>query len=112
MILIVGPFLLFSDLSPYITVNPVIDAKIELFLQINKHIDSGEMLVNSSTEMNERWLKMLDQTRIDSHMDHFDQKADTRIWINEDPFLVTYNEVDFANSEFSKETETRFFDPT
>lgn len=41
MFLIAGPFLLFSDLSPAIGINPVIDAKMDIALSINKTVHEG-----------------------------------------------------------------------
>lgn len=44
-------------------------------------------------------------------MEHFSQISDTTVWKVEDPYLITFTDLDFAQSVFSKETETRFFDP-
>jgi hypothetical protein len=60
MFLIAGPFLLFSDLSSFITINPVVDASMEIALSINKTINDDLRQEVGEEDYENLWGRMLD----------------------------------------------------
>lgn len=115
--LLVGPFLLFSDLIPGLVVlNPIQKADIKLLFTLNETIYSNA--TNDEVVENEFLLNSLNHnyTLLNELIDSGDiivtnMTVPSIIYENKNPFFQTYASDAWAESEYAEWTETNNFKP-
>jgi hypothetical protein len=111
MILMVGPFLLFSDLIPgLIAINPVLSADIQLSFVLNEtmftNTTSHRTLSNytKTDEMYEYYLSNEDIIKTNRSTPYL-------VYENKNPFFRSYDPVTWKYSNYSNMTETLWMKP-
>jgi len=101
LFLLIGPFYIFSSLSPLVAYNKVLQGTINLNWQVNKTIglypEIGKVLENKD-DLNKSYVQ------INSTMPY-------RFYHLDNPYLKTFDDEMWQHSNYSKMTETRFFQP-
>lgn len=113
LILIVGPLILFSNLMPgLVTFNPVLNADIQISLNMNKTIYSysnGQVITRD--EIDTMNLDQFAEGYANGTIVHTTQSTPYLIYDNSNPFFRTYNEKQWELSNFTNWTETNFMKP-
>jgi len=114
MVMLVGPFFLFSEYGGLVQSNPVLGGNIEFSFIIEKNLftdKNGDIIINIS---NEEAVKLHKQS-LSADQDKnqvIRTEVPYSIFKNEHPYLRLYDKEMWESSEFDKMTETNYFDPS
>jgi len=94
-----GPFYLFSTISPLVGFNPVIEGEFNMNIQINKTMGfdpkNGDMVTDTG--------------ELGSNFKIIESSLPYRFYHLTSPFLKEFDEVMWKNNKYSNKTETRDF---
>ena len=112
MVLMVGPFLMFSDLLPgLIAANPVLSADIQISFVLNETVFTNTTSHRTLANVNVSTSELL-QSSIDSgEIIKTNRSIPYVVYKNENPFFRVYDETTWKQSNFSNMTETLWMTP-
>lgn len=104
LFLLMGPFYLFSTMSPLVGFNPVIEGEFNLNIQINKTLgywpEKGKLKLNKGGD-----------DELSQDFDRIVSSLPYRLYHITSPFLKNFDDGMWSSTKFHNKTETRDFEP-